>query len=83
VRDPVHSGGGVNVVVNAMSYAFGSVCTDVQATAGVVGGVTLGAVAWVVVVEVLAEFDVECVVSDEDVEGSAVADARTHGEMEA
>jgi hypothetical protein len=72
----------VNAVVNAMSYALGSVCTDFQATAGVVGGATLGGVAWVVVVEVLAEVDVECVVSDEEVEGSAVADARTHGETD-
>jgi hypothetical protein len=69
----------VNAVVNAMSYAFRSVCTDVQATAGVVDGVTLGDIAWVVVVEDLAEVGVVFVVANEEVEGSAVAVERTHG----
>jgi hypothetical protein len=64
----VHSGGGVNTVVTAMSYDFGSVCTEVQVIAGLIDGVTLGAVALVeVVVEVLAGVGVEAFVPDEEV----------------
>jgi hypothetical protein len=81
VSDPVHSGGGVNTVVNAVSYNFGSVCTDVQATARVVDGVTLRDVVSEVVVEVLAGIGLRSFVQDEEVEGSVVADERTHGAM--
>lgn len=43
MNDPVHSGGGVNVVVSAMSYEAVSVCTEVQAIARVIDGVMLDA----------------------------------------
>jgi hypothetical protein len=81
VSDPVHSGGGVNTVVNAVSYNFGSICKNVQATARVVDGVTLGDVVSEVVVEVLAGIGLRSFVQDEEGNGSVVADERTHCAM--
>ena len=71
----------MNTVVNAVSYNFGSVCTDVQATARVIDGVTLGDVVSEVVVEVLAGIGLRSFVQDEEVDGSIVADERTQGAM--
>jgi hypothetical protein len=71
VNEPVHSGGGVNVVVRAM--------VQVQAAAGLVGGVILGVVGLVVVVGGLVVVEVGVFVLDEEVEAcSVVVEARLH-----
>lgn len=66
MNDPVHSGGGVKTLVNAMSYDLVSVCTEVQSTVGMVDEVVLeiDVLVDVVVVETLA-LDDEGAMDDE------------------
>lgn len=65
MNDPVHSGGGVKMLVSAMSYDMGSVCTEVQGTAWIVDEVVLEVDVLAVVADTLAVDD-ERAVGDEE-----------------